>query len=143
MNFAEQLGETRNVLVLWHFSSNTNCSCVTVLEYRVVSLLDYYICAKKDGFSTKSCIDFVRSYRGFDRRDSPDKQVVKSRETKNDEEAERQVGERREVFRLDTESNCCIQKASARTSSSTRHPAGSGHREIEDRRLFIFIWAAI
>lgn len=115
-------------------------------SYRVSRCIAFrllYLRKQKNRFSTKSCIDFVRSYRGFDRRDSPDKQVVKSRETKDDEEAERQVGERREVFRLDTESNCCIQKASARTSSSTRHPAGSGHREIEDRRLFIFIWAAI
>lgn len=115
---------------------------MTVIEYRVVSLLDYYIYASKKTASPQSpaLISFDRIAVSIDEIRQTNKL---SRETKDDEEAERQVGERREVFRLDTESNCCIQKASARTSSSTRHPAGSGHREIEDRRLFIFIWAAI
>lgn len=44
----------RNVLVSWHFSSNTNRSCVTVIEYRVVSLLDYYIYASKKTASPQS-----------------------------------------------------------------------------------------
>lgn len=40
-----------------------------------------------------------------------------------------------------TESNCCTRvEASARLSSSTRHPAASGHRAIEDSRLFIYLY---
>lgn len=85
-------------------------------------------------FFTKSCIDLCSIVK----RDTPDVEVVKPRfDERMNQEAEKTSG-------WITESNCCAHvEASARLSSSTRHPATSGDREIEDRRLFIYLYGQL